>query len=170
MDSSEISNNYKAYDLRINKGQLPTIIIAGHLFFVDIRMDMLRPKDDFLSRGIVFSEIRNYFNEEQNSYLIPYNPKTHEFQDIDLSSIKEFPKNLIAIQFPTEDELDRIGWNRQHGYELTNNLATKDFKMLFKAEQIPWDKTFLSDLIKSNVRFDNHKEKIKKNKSKGRKM
>ncbi|MGJ1359996.1 hypothetical protein ACR79K_25155 [Sphingobacterium siyangense] len=45
--------NQEAYDLRVNKGMLPTIDIAGHTFYVDIRMDMLRPKDDFLSKGIV---------------------------------------------------------------------------------------------------------------------
>ena len=49
--------NQEAYDMRVNKGMLPTIDIAGHTFYVDIRMDMLRPKDDFLSKGIVFSDI-----------------------------------------------------------------------------------------------------------------
>lgn len=43
MNSSEKNINEDAYDLRVNKGQLPTIVIAGHIFFVDIRMDMLRP-------------------------------------------------------------------------------------------------------------------------------
>lgn len=60
--------NQEAYDLRVNKGMLPTIDIAGHTFYVDIRMDMLRPKDDFLSKGIVFSDIENYYDEDKRTY------------------------------------------------------------------------------------------------------
>lgn len=64
-----------AYDLRVNKGVLPIVNISGHTFYVDIRMDMLRPKDDFLSKGIKFSEIENYYDEDKRTYTIPYNPK-----------------------------------------------------------------------------------------------
>lgn len=39
--------NQEAYDMHVNKGMLPIIDIVGHTFYVDIRMDMLRPKDDF---------------------------------------------------------------------------------------------------------------------------
>ncbi|WP_204328339.1 hypothetical protein, partial [Stenotrophomonas maltophilia] len=75
-------------------------------------MDMLRPKDDFLSKGIVFSDIQNYYDEDKRTYTIPYNPKTHEFQEPDYRNIKELPKDLIAVSFPSERLLDRIGWNR----------------------------------------------------------
>lgn len=95
--------NQEAYDLRVNKGMLPTIDIAGHTFYVDIRMDMLRPKDDFLSKGIVFSDIENYYDEDKRTYTIPYNPKTHEFQEPDYRNIKELPKDLIAVSFPLKD-------------------------------------------------------------------
>lgn len=83
--------NRKAYDLRVNQGMLPIIDIAGHTFYVDIRMDMLRPKDDFLSKGIVFSDIVTYYNVDKRTYTIPYNPKTHEFQEPDYRNIKEPP-------------------------------------------------------------------------------
>ncbi|WP_123911688.1 hypothetical protein [Chryseobacterium sp. G0162] len=174
MDSTKKNINEESYDLRVNKGQLPTIMIAGHLFYVDIRMGMLRPKDDFLSKGIVFSNIQNYYDEDQNSYIIPYNPKKHEFQDIDFSSHKEFPKDLIAVQFPIENELDRIGWNRHHGFELREGLSEEGFQIQFEANQIPLEKTFLAGVIKSNLNSvkttANHKEKPKNNKSKGRKI
>ena len=48
------------FDLRLNKGILPTIEIAGHPFYVDLRMNKLRPKDDFISKGIDFTEIKDY--------------------------------------------------------------------------------------------------------------
>lgn len=173
MDSNE-NTNEETYDLRINKGKLPTIMIAGHVFFVDICMDMLRPKDDFLSKGIVFSDIQNYYDEDQNSYIIPYNPKTHEFQDIDFRMHKGFPKDLIAVQFPVENELDRIGWNRHHGFELREGVSEKGFQMQFEAKQIPWEKAFLAGEIKSNLNSGkataNHKKKPNNNKSKGRRI
>ena len=151
--------NEKAYDLRVNKGMLPTIDIAGHTFYVDIRMDMLRPKDDFLSKGIVFSNIQNYYDEDKRAYTLPYNPKTHEFQEPDYRTIKEPPKDLIAVQFPSERLLDRIGWNRHYGFELTHGLAKQDLKLQFKAKQIPWEKTVLVDLMKSNLKAEKNLQK-----------
>ncbi len=38
--------------------------ITRHTFFVGIRMDKLRPKDDFLSKGIAFSDIAIYYDED----------------------------------------------------------------------------------------------------------
>ncbi|MEA1849936.1 hypothetical protein U9K52_13515 [Chryseobacterium sp. MHB01] len=171
--------NQEVYDLRVNKGMLPTIDIVGHTFYVDIRMDMLRPKDDFLSKGIVFSDIQNYYDEKKRTYTIPYNPKTHEFQEPDYRNMKMLPKDLIAVSFPSERLLDRIGWNRQYGFELTHGLAKQGLKLEFEAKQIPWEKTFLIDLIKSNLKTYKNIQKAleiqqptlpKKNKPRGRKM
>lgn len=171
--------NQQAYDMRVNKGILPTVNISGHTFYVDIRMDMLRPKDDFLSKGIVLSDIGNYYDEDKRTYTIPYNPKTHEFQEPNYLNLKELPKDLIAVQFPSERLLDRIGWNRQYGFKLTHGLAKNGLKLKFTAKLIPWEKTFLVDLIKSNLKAEKnlHKANEKqlppqpnKSKPKGRKM
>lgn len=81
----------EAFDMRVNKGILPTIEIAGHTFYVDIRMDKLRPKDDFLSDGISFSEIEDYLNEEKEIYIIPYDPQKKELGKIDYETITEIP-------------------------------------------------------------------------------
>lgn len=142
----------EVYDMRVKKGMLPTVDIAGHTFYVDIRMDMLRPKDDFLSKGIVFSDIQSYYDADKQLYTIPYNPKTREFQEPDYLTIKELPTDLIAVQFSSERLLDRIGWNRHYGFELTHGLAEQSLKLQFAAKQIPWEKTFLVDLIKSNLK------------------
>jgi hypothetical protein len=163
----------EAYDLRVNKGILPTVDIAGHTFYVDIHMDKLRPKDDFLSNGIVFSDIVDYYDENKSTYTIPYNPKTHEFQEPDYRKIKELPKDLIVVQFPSERLLDRIGWNRQYGFELSDTLAKQGLKLQFAAKQIPWEKTFLPDLIKSNLKSEktqSQNEDQQQNKPKGRKI
>jgi len=147
----ENSFDQDAYDLRVKKGMLPTVDIAGHTFYVDIRMDMLRPKDDFLSKGIVFTDIQNYYDADKQLYTIPYNPKTHEFQEPDFLTIKEAPRDLIAIRFFSEKLLDRVGWNRKYGFELTNGLSEQGLKLQFTAVCIPWEKTWLNKIIKINM-------------------
>ncbi len=140
-----------AFDMRLNGGRLPTIDIAGHLFYVDIRMDKLRPKDDFLSNGIVFADIDSYFSEEKNAYIIPYNPKTHEFQPPDYENLTAFPKDLIAVQFSSQRDLDPIGWNRQGGWNIKDELKTIGVRGHFTATTIPWKETFLREIIKENL-------------------
>jgi hypothetical protein len=175
----EIMVDQKAFDLRTGKGLLPTIKIAGHTFYVDLRMDKLRPKDDFLSNGIVFSDVSTYYDYDKRTYVIPYNPKTHEFQEPDYNIITEFPKDLIAIEFPSERLLDRIGWNRKYGFDIRHGLAKQNLKLQFTAKNIPWNDTFLPDLIKINRRIEkNRKETAEKHQpgqpqqsmQKGRKM
>ena len=121
-----------AFDMRLNKGRLPTIDIAGHLFYVDIRMDMLRPKDDFLSRGIVFDEIDHYYSEERNAYLIPYDPKKHEFRELDYDKLLNVPKDLIAVEFPFQRQLDPIGWNRHGGWDIKADLKHIGLNPIFR--------------------------------------
>ncbi len=147
----EVMVDQKAYDLRVNKGQLPTVKIAGHIFYVDIRMDMLRPKDDFLSRGIRFPDIEYYFSEEKKAYVIPYNPRTREFQDLDYDEITEYPKDLIAVSFPLETKLDPVGWNRHHGYNPKYGLKETGIQSHFNAKIIPWEQTDLPYIIKDNL-------------------
>lgn len=165
----------QAFDQRVKKGMLPTVDIAGHTFYVDIPMDMLRPKDDFLSKGIVFSDIENYYDLEKRTYTIPYNPKTHEFQEPDYLNIKELPKDLIAVRFPFERLLDRIGWNRKYRFEITHGLVKNGLKLQFAAKNVPWEETFLLDLIKINRRIekrqrDSEPKQLKQSRCKGRKM
>jgi len=139
-----------AYELRVDKGKLPTIDIAGHTFYVDIRLDKLRPKDDFLSEGIIFKKIDHYYSDEANAYIIPYNPKTHEFEELNYDRLKEFPKHLIAVQFPFQKELDPIGWNRLGGRDLTADLKRIVLKEHFTAKIVPWQQTFLPQIIRIN--------------------
>lgn len=174
----EIMIDQNAYDKRVNKGILPTIEITGHTFYVDLQMNKLRPKDDFLSSGIVFSEIENYYDEDNRTYTIPYNPKTHEFQEPDYKTIKELPKDIIAVEFPSERILDRIGWNRKYGFEITNGLFNNNLKLQFAAKNVPWKKTFLVDLIEINLKAEKKQQKAtakqsiqpKQSKRKGRRM
>ncbi len=80
------------------------------------------PKMISFQGGIKFSEILNYYDEDKRTYTIPYNPKTHEFQEPDYRNIKDLPKDIIAVEFPSERLLDRIGWNRKYGFDMKHGL------------------------------------------------
>lgn len=151
----------KAFDMRVNKGVLPTVDIAGHMFYVDIRMDKLRPKDDFLSNGIVFDDIDHHLSYKTNSYVIPYNPRTREFQELDYDSILKFPKGLIAVEIPFKRVLDPIGCNRNGGWDLKYDLKHIGLQLHFDTKIIPWEKTFLAEAIQENI--EKKKEHQKRN-------
>lgn len=137
---------------RIRLGQLPTVDIAGHIFYADARIDLLRPKDDFTTMGIRFSEIEHYFDKDKNCYIIPYNPTTHQFQELDYDTITEYPKELLAVEFPHEHTLDPIGWNRHNGFDETQNLKKTGLKLEFTARTIPWNETRIDQTIKENLK------------------
>lgn len=143
--------NQEAYDMRVNKGMLPTIDIEGHLFFVDLRMNKLRPKDDFLSNGISFSEIEEYFNDTTGNYIFPYDPQKKETGNIDYETITKIPKDLIVVEIPSDYTLDPIGWNRQHGYDLKDGLADTGLHMTFRAKRGKWEDIYVPQKIKENL-------------------
>lgn len=147
----ESETYYDTFDMRVNKGILPTIEIHGHTFYVDIRMDKLRPKDDFLSNGIVFSEIKDYFNDEKELYIIPYDPQKKELSKIDLKTITEISKDLIVVKIPILHKLDPIGWNRQHGYDLESGIKKSGLKMSFKAQVGKWEDIYITQQITENI-------------------
>jgi len=88
---------------------------------------------------------------KNKSYVIPYNPKTFEFEELD-DKITEYPKDLIAVQFPLLQKLDPVGWNREHGYRLTYRLKEFGVRSHFNAKVVPWEKTDLPYLINYNLK------------------
>lgn len=167
-------------DLRWNKKILPTLDIAGHTFYVDLVMDKLRPKDDFKSKGIDLSEIREYYDRYYQSYIIPYNPKTREFQEVGIRTITELPKEIIVIKFPHLSELDNVGWNIKYGFGPGHLIKEDTLQLHFKARTLPWKETNIPENIKLNLEEQKleQKEKIEAKKlsdifpeqKKGRKM
>ncbi|QRY55577.1 hypothetical protein [Sphingobacterium siyangense] len=161
----ELMVDQKALQERL-QGRLTTVDIVGHTFYVDIPMDRLRPKDDFLSKGISFSEIDHYYSEEERVYAIPYNPERHEFQELDYDNLTEFPKELIVVEFPNERVLDPVGWNRKHLDSLLEGLKETPVYSHFIAKIVEWKETGLQETIDHNRKrlgMDGHGEKIQKN-------
>ena len=135
-------------------GQLPVIEIAGHPFYVDIRMDMLRPKDDFLATGIRFSAIDDYFIEEAKHYRVPYNPATHSFEELNLENIKAIPKGIIVIDVPLEQQLDPVAFARHYGFNREHILRNNPIQMNVKAREVSWDETPIKQIIARNLKKD----------------
>lgn len=148
------------------KGALPVIDIAGHPFYVDIRMDSLRPKDDFSTMGIQFDEIDFYFLEDKGLYQIPYNPETKTFVNLDLDKATEFPENLIVVEIPYKSTLDPIGYARWLGVDSKDILRSHPPVADRKASILPWEKTLMGEIIKENQKqlLRSQKEQSKNNK------
>lgn len=146
----DVMVDQEALELRL-KGNLPTIEIGGHIFYVDIHMDMLRPHDDFRSKGIRFEDIEFYYdNEGTGEYIIPYHPGRHEFEDIDLHNMVEFPKDLILVGFPHERFLDPIGCNRKAGYDKLHGLKETPVKTHFTARAVDLKGTLFQRIMDRN--------------------
>lgn len=146
----ELMVDQEALTRRIKNGELPTIEIAGHIFYPDARIDLLRPKDDFSTMGISFDELEDWFVDEKNTYAFPYDPKTHEIGKIEWDKIIEYPKDLLFVEIPFVRALDPVGWNRRWGWGETEGLKETGLKLEFKAETIPWNKSGIDELIAEN--------------------
>ncbi|SDE88166.1 hypothetical protein SAMN05216464_110170 [Mucilaginibacter pineti] len=136
------------------RGQLPVIEIKGHLFYVDLVMDSLRPKDDFATAGIRFNDIDDYFLESSNHYRIPYNPATHSFEDLDYENIKAIPKGIIIVDIPWQQHLDPIAYARIHGFDKDQILRESPIQLHMKAHEASWDDTPIKQIIAKNLKRD----------------
>lgn len=143
------------FDLRTKQGFLPRIYIEGHTFFVDLQKGSLRPKDNFESKGIIFKEIRDYYNDKTNTYSIPYDPVKKEFIAVDLNTSTENPPNVKVISFPDERKLDPVGWNKINGYNIRSNLPTEGINLHFQARVGKWDDVRQLQKIKNDPTREN---------------
>lgn len=135
---------------RLKNGQLPTIELAGHTFYADARIDLLRPKDNFSTLGMRFDELENYYYVESNSYCFVYNPKTYDLGHLDYENITDIPKDLLFVEIPDVKVLDPVGWNRRNGFPETDDLKRIGLKMEFEGKIIPWNETGINELIEQN--------------------
>ncbi|UIR57845.1 hypothetical protein LZQ00_08490 [Sphingobacterium sp. SRCM116780] len=173
----DVMVDQEAFHRRIKLGQLPTISICGHTFYADARNDFLRPKDDFSTMGISFSELRDHYVPMKKCYMFPYNPKTHRLQDLDYDNIREYPKDLVFVKVPFVRVLDPVGWNRKNGFRETDFLKELGLKLRFVGRIIPRQKVGIDELIARNQLDRPVKAKIElpqsdnfKKKGKGPKM
>ncbi len=145
---------------RLNAGMLPVISIVDHPFYVDLRMGSVRPKDDFSTQGILFSELDHIgaMKDDESAYLAIYNPITHQLGEIDFSSITSLPNDLILIELPVPVRLDPIGYARMHDLPMQRILRGHPPKMEMQARVADWDEIRLLSTINKNNLVKQFKE------------
>lgn len=150
------------------RGRLTTVDIAGHTFYVDFPMQMLRPKDNFLSNGIPFSELDEYHNEDTGQCDVSYNKRLQEWEFVDCTDLVRQPKDILIVSFPPPEELDPVGYARFNGYDLAYALDDHPQKAHFKAKILKGDDSWLDYIIDDNrKRLGHSKRPTRRNKALG---
>lgn len=148
MENKQTKENKALID-RLN-GRLTTVDIMGHIFYVDFPMRMLRPKDDFLSKGIPFDSIKGHYNSKTQQYEIPYNAITHEFIEIKYDAVNELSNEVTLISFPSPAVMDPVGYARTMGEDLTMLLRQTPQRAHFIAEKLTGKRDWLSKKIEES--------------------
>lgn len=127
-------------------GKLPTLEMAGHTFYIDVRLWELRLKDDPLT-SISLDEISPYEQDGKATFL--YSPGTRSVFHPDWRATG-IPDGVVAVQTPSIVHLDPVGlaryFNKQDGYYLDRY----DFRTEQKAAIVPLAETNFAILFAAN--------------------
>lgn len=137
---------------RRDRGKLPTIDIAGHMFYVDTRMEALRPHDDFTTRGIPFYAFK-IFAATEDVARIPYSPSTHSIRWLDFQELEKltaFPKDWVMIEIQYPWKLDPYGFARDNHLDIMEHIKKFPLRDNMKAKVLSWQELGLADVIKRN--------------------
>lgn len=173
-------------------GALPTISICGHEFFVDLRLDLLRPKDDFSTMGIQISHLTEMTPNDGYAFL--YDPATRKQVLFD-RSWTQIPRGIVAVEIPDVVTMDVVGWiysfdnshelrqkyvfgnrkealNFRWGKSYENIVNRHPIRKGLQARVIPWEQTLVPGLVAQNkaAKQGEHKSKqgVEKRKDGGR--
>jgi len=143
-------------------GRLPMIEIDKHLFFVEIRLGLLRPMDIFSTMGINI-ETGSVETNDGRHRLFFYNRNSFEDADLDMVS----PKDRIAlVRIPRPLDLDPIMTAQLQGYPDRHYLEEHPMVMYRVAEMIPITPELVRKVGGSEKLWDNveriFKEEMKK--------
>lgn len=123
-------------------GYLPTLDIAGDLFYIDIQADCLRPGNPLIPKGIPFSGIQQYFSWTEDKYVFTYNTH-HKPQEIDLSDLYHIPESIHLVEFPSIERLDPVGYAKANGGDIQFYVKQVGIQSHFKANAIPLKENLL---------------------------
>lgn len=140
----EIMVDQEKYRLRA-AGVLPIVHIAGHPFFVDLRLRELRPKDDLLNN----IKLDRLDVNKNDNYEFFYKPSTRQVVEIKLN-IKTLPKGVFLVEVPKDTVLDPYGVAKIYGVNEKDWLINHPIKSELSAKTTPIEKTPVKDLIKKN--------------------
>lgn len=168
------------------QGKLPTLSLCGHTFYVDLRQQLLRPKDDFSTMGIATNSLPSDYHGNFYSFL--YNPATHE--QVQAGGIwKKIPKGVVAVEIPHDAILDPVYviWKHSSTFRKIYPMGDREQAMAFdwnsvggrplidrfpvrynhEARIIPWEQTIYASLMKDKMAKGPQKNVQVKGKKKG---
>lgn len=128
-------------------GRIPIIEIAGHPFFSDTRIGLLRPKDNFSTMGI---DLQNLPLDEDNGTLSFYY-HIPSMTRVDLPEILAYQDDVVLVTVPNMYELDPVGMARANGKEDTYYLDGEFPVMYRQASITPLSESPLAALLKGTI-------------------
>ncbi len=130
---------------RLNVGRLPMMEIKGDLYYVDMRMGIIRPRNNFISYGIPIE----FDYPDRRSVSFYLNTKTQE-QHIPDYSATVFPKNVIQVSVPGAKYLDPVGYARELGMDANAFLNQVPLVMYHRPKITPIQRTEYGQKIRKN--------------------
>ncbi|MBK1439806.1 hypothetical protein JHJ32_07415 [Parapedobacter sp. ISTM3] len=149
----DLVGNAELFELR-EQGVLPTVEIHGHIFHVYLRTGYLQPKDDYTTLGIPLSKLG--YDPSGTRYMFIYDTEKHTLFETDWDELTAIPKEAIPIALPFDKVLDPYYVAEKNGWIKYPDMSRSwfnEFPVRYNlvAQVLPWDETFVPDLIKENV-------------------
>ncbi|CAL1519137.1 hypothetical protein [Chitinophaga sp. MM2321] len=142
----ELMVNASPEEMRIKRGMIPVIDIAGHPFFAEVRLGNLRPKDDFKTNGIDIS----WVNPEAIHHTIFYHIPSHTEVDLP-DNLTSYPDNVVMVILPGPARLDPVGLARSRNENDDRYLKEYPLVMYQKAIVVPLERTYIAEVVKFNL-------------------
>lgn len=132
---------------RLN-GILPLIKIAGHDFIIDLRLNELRPMDDFSTRiNLKDLDVSN----DGEKFLCFYHLPSKQVVDVS-PTLTELPKDVVMLEIPNELVLDPVGIAKMNGLPDSAFLKQYPIQKNLEAKVVALSETGLPRLIEKNKR------------------
>ena len=153
----DVMVNQDYYNLRVTQALWPSIEIAGEPFWCYVKHRVISAQDIEVRSTIDFAEMRKehgftVYENNSNCYYFPYDLTTKTISDVDFSSLKNLPQNIVIVQVPDERSIDPVGLARLQGLNVKAFLKLNPIRdMEFKAKVIPWSKTTVPEIIQRNT-------------------
>ncbi len=145
------------------KGNLPTVDIAGDVYYLDASAERFYQKKNAVHREIPLSDILDFYNQKSQRYEIPYNYRTGKIEVIDRDRIVEHPPGVSIVAIPQPAEMDPIGYAEAYGFNKAEILDRIPQKMHFTGEILNSRLSWLNRLIEKNRSRFGLSSAVKKN-------
>lgn len=131
----EVMVDQNAFNDRLKKGKLVTVDIQGQLFYVDHTLQMLRPKDRFLSKGIPFDQLEVCYSHERELCVFSYNEQTLRINPYD-GTQSQIEDGCVIVELPSYYRMDPVGINLWAGADPMEQLKWVGVKSHFVAKPV----------------------------------